>query len=97
MECNVGSTEQSVRISAGAAAVIAALAVPLPRTARIGLLVFGIAELVTGATRYCPVKQLLGMNDCEDAARIEYERQWDRGEVPPAAVPVEAGTAPANI
>jgi hypothetical protein len=64
--CNVGRTEQKVRLVAGTALLAAAAFAPMSRGWRIGLAAFGIAELVTGATRYCPVSQLLGVNTCRE-------------------------------
>ena len=62
--CNVGRTEQKIRIGAGAALVAAAAFAPLSRGWRIALGALGAAELITGTTRYCPASQALGINTC---------------------------------
>ena len=62
--CNVGRTEQKLRWAAGAALLGAAAFAPLSRGWRIGLGVLGVAEIITGTTRYCPASQLLGINTC---------------------------------
>jgi hypothetical protein len=64
--CNVGLTEQKFRIAAGTALIATAAFAPLSRGWRIGLAAFGIAELITGATRYCPVSRAFGINTCRD-------------------------------
>jgi hypothetical protein len=62
--CNVGRAEQKFRLGAGAVLLAAAAFAPLSRGWRIGLAALGAAELTTGAMRYCPVSQLLGINTC---------------------------------
>lgn len=64
--CNVGYTEQKIRIGVGTALLAAAAFAPVSRGWRIGLGVFGAAEILTGALRYCPVSQLVGVNTCSD-------------------------------
>jgi hypothetical protein len=63
--CNVGRTEQKVRLVAGTAMLAAAAFAPVSSGWKIGLAVLGAAELITGATRYCPVSQALGINTCQ--------------------------------
>ncbi len=62
MRQNVGGWDRNTRWILGSAAAIAALAAPLPKWWRIGLLSFATTELVTAATRYCPVNHALGVN-----------------------------------
>ncbi|PTX92351.1 DUF2892 domain-containing protein [Opitutus sp. ER46] len=64
LPCNVGRTEQKVRIVAGSVMIAAAFAAPLPSRWRTLLGVFGAMELATGAVRYCPVSHALGINTC---------------------------------
>ncbi len=64
--CNVGRTEQTFRLVAGGALLAAAAMAPVSRGWRIGFAVLGVAEIVTGAMRYCPVNQALGINTCRD-------------------------------
>jgi hypothetical protein len=63
---NVGRTEQKFRLIAGTAMLAAAAFAPVSRGWSMGLAVLGAAELITGATRYCPVSQALGINTCRD-------------------------------
>ncbi|WP_274365090.1 YgaP family membrane protein [Paenibacillus thermotolerans] len=58
MECNVGKTEQALRIAVGASIVMAGLYYKK----WWGLL--GLAPIVTGATRYCPANAVLGIDNC---------------------------------
>lgn len=64
--CNVGRTEKKFRLGAGTALLAAAAFAPVSRGWRIGFAVVGIAELVTGAIRYCPVNQAFGIDTCRD-------------------------------
>lgn len=64
--CNVGRTEQKFRIVTGGALLAIAAFAPLGRGWRIGLAVLGAAELATGAMRYCPINQALGINTCRE-------------------------------
>lgn len=58
MNCNVGKTEQAIRITVGAAIVGWGLC----SKSWLGLL--GLAPIITGVTRYCPANAVLGMNNC---------------------------------
>ncbi len=62
LPCNVGRTEQKIRIAAGSAMVAAAMLAPLGRTTRVALGLLGAMELVTGSTRYCPLWQAIGVD-----------------------------------
>jgi hypothetical protein len=62
--CNVGPADQKMRLGAGATLLAAAALAPVGRNARIALGAIGVAALLTGATRYCPVSQALGINTC---------------------------------
>ncbi len=59
MKCNVGRTEQIIRISVGAIILL------------LGLYfknwwgIIGLAPIVTGAIRYCPVNAALNINTCK--------------------------------
>lgn len=64
--CNVGRTEQTFRLVAGGALLAAAAMAPVSRGWRIGFAVLGVAEIVTGAMRYCPINQALGINTCRN-------------------------------
>jgi hypothetical protein len=60
--CNIGSTEQKIRLATGGALVIAAAFAPVSRGWRIGLAAFGASQLVTGAMSYCPLWHALGID-----------------------------------
>jgi hypothetical protein len=62
MTSNVGGWDRNTRWVLGAGALIAAVAAPLPRGWKFGLLSFAATELLTAATQYCPVNRALGIN-----------------------------------
>lgn len=62
LPCNVGRTEQKIRVAAGTAMLAAAIFAPLGRTTRVTLGILGAMELVTGSTRYCPLWQAIGVD-----------------------------------
>ena len=64
--CNVGRTEQQFRLGAGTALLAAAVFAPVSRGWKMGFLILGATELITGSTRYCPISQALGINTCGD-------------------------------
>ncbi|MBA2939740.1 DUF2892 domain-containing protein [Paenibacillus sp. CGMCC 1.16610] len=59
MQCNVGKTEQVLRIAIGSAIVVAGTYYKK----WWGLI--GIAPIVTGTTRYCPLNAVLGISNCK--------------------------------
>lgn len=61
MKCNVGKTEQIIRISAGAGIILLGIGFK----SWWGLI--GLAPLLTGATRYCPANTVLGIDNCKKA------------------------------
>ena len=60
--CNVGLTDQKIRMIGGAALLGAAAFAPLSRNWRIALGACGAFELITGAMRYCPVWHAVGVD-----------------------------------
>jgi hypothetical protein len=62
--CNVGRTEQKIRLVTGGALAAAAFIAPVSRSWRILFGALAAAEIVTGAMRYCPLSQALGVNTC---------------------------------
>ncbi len=59
MKTNVGGIDRILRVTVGAALVVAAT------TGVIGLWGYiGIVPVLTGLFRFCPVYPLLGMNTC---------------------------------
>lgn len=69
LPCNVGRTDQMIRLSVGAALVTAAATAPVSRGWRIAMAAVGAAELITGVLRYCPVSQAFGVNTCRGDER----------------------------
>ncbi|MFE5322829.1 DUF2892 domain-containing protein [Paenibacillus sp. NPDC056579] len=65
MKCNVGRTEQAIRIAVGSGIVAAGIV----NKSWWGLL--GVAPIITGATRYCPLNAALGMNHCKDSKETD--------------------------
>lgn len=61
-EKNIGPRERIARLSVGALA-FSLLLLTSSRVAQGVLGVVGIAGLTTGATRYCPLNQALGINN----------------------------------
>ena len=59
MRCNVGRTEQAIRVAVG----VCILLTGLYRKKWWGLI--GLAPIFTGATRYCPANALLGIDRCK--------------------------------
>ncbi|MEB3103772.1 YgaP family membrane protein [Ferviditalea candida] len=59
MKCNVGKTEQVIRITIGIIIVF----VGLYYRSWWGLI--GLAPIITGATRYCPANAILGIQNCK--------------------------------
>ncbi len=59
MKTNVGGIDRILRVTAGAALIVAAA------TGTIGVWGYiGIVPVLTGLFRFCPVYPLLGMNTC---------------------------------
>lgn len=58
MKCNVGKTEQTVRIVTGIVIVLLGLYFK----SWWGLI--GLAPIITGSIRYCPVSDALGISTC---------------------------------
>lgn len=62
LPCNVGISEQMIRMGTGAGFLIAAAFAPLNKQWRIGMASLGAMELITGALGYCPVWHVMGIN-----------------------------------
>ncbi len=58
MKCNVGRTEQIVRILVGIGVVLAGLYF------RSWWGLIGIIPIITGSIRYCPLSDVLGISTC---------------------------------
>ncbi|MEX1029435.1 MAG: DUF2892 domain-containing protein [Paenibacillaceae bacterium] len=59
MNCNVGKTEQVIRVTAGAIIILGGL------YKRNWWGIVGLAPIITGATRYCPLNSVLGIDNCK--------------------------------
>ncbi|NFG24822.1 DUF2892 domain-containing protein [Clostridium botulinum] len=59
MKCNVGRTEQIIRIVIGISIIL------------IGLYfrnwwgIIGLVPIITGSIRYCPINDILGISTCD--------------------------------
>ena len=58
MKCNIGKTEQIVRISMGALIIIIALYF------RSWWGLIGLVPIITGLIRYCPISDVFGISTC---------------------------------
>lgn len=59
MKCNVGRTEQIIRIVVGAIILVVGFALG----SWWGII--GLLPILTGALRYCPVSDALGISTCK--------------------------------
>jgi len=59
MKCNVGKSEQAIRIGLGILIVLAGLYY----NSWWGLI--GLMPIITGIIRYCPVSDIFGVSTCE--------------------------------
>lgn len=58
MKCNVGKTEQIIRIAIGVSIVFLGIYF------RNWWGIIGIAPIITGLIRYCPISDLFGISTC---------------------------------
>lgn len=63
MKCNVGRTEQIIRIAAGTAAIILGLYF------RNWWGLIGFLPITTGFIGYCPINEILGISTCQDTKK----------------------------
>jgi hypothetical protein len=70
---NVGPRERLFRIAAGSAAVTAALLWPRGGAWRWLLGTWGVANIMTGLTRYCPSNHLLGIDNTRGEELVHFE------------------------
>jgi len=66
MNCNVGPRERIIRLASGMALGAVAAGRPMAAWKRIALGAVAAVEVITATTRYCPVNQLLGIDNCPD-------------------------------
>lgn len=60
MKCNVGRTEEIIRI------VIGILIVLIGLYFRNWWGIIGLLPIITGLIRYCPISDILGISTCDD-------------------------------
>jgi len=59
MKCNVGRTEQIIRIMVGILIILIGLYL------RSWWGIIGLIPIITGSIRYCPISNLLGVSTCD--------------------------------
>ena len=73
MKYNVGPREQLFRITIGAAAILGAVLIPKLGRWRWFLGSWGLANIATGLTRYCPSNQLTGIDNTEGKEFVHFD------------------------
>jgi len=66
MTCNVGPRERIIRLASGMAIGTAAAGRQMALWKRLALGAVAVAQIVTATTRYCPVNQLFGIDNCPE-------------------------------
>jgi hypothetical protein len=74
MKHNVGPREQLFRIIIGSAALLGAAMVPKLRRWRWLLGTWGLANITTGLTRYCPSNQLTGIDNTKGNEFVHFDQ-----------------------
>ncbi len=69
MKCNVGKTEQLIRIGAG----VGLITIGYCYRKWWGLL--GILPVITGSARYCPVNEAMGISTCHEEGTVESQTE----------------------
>lgn len=73
MKQNVGPREQVFRISIGSAAFVGAALLPQLRGWRWLLGAWGLANIATGLTRYCPSNELTGIDNTKGNELVHFD------------------------
>ena len=73
MKQNVGPREQLFRIGIGSAALAAAALLPKLRTWRWMLGAWGLANIATAITRYCPSNTLTGIDNTNGNEFVHFD------------------------
>ena len=83
MKQNVGPREQLFRITIGSAALISAALLPKLRGWRWLLATWGLANVTTALTRYCPSNQLTGIDNTQGNELVHFDEslQGFRGRI----------------
>ncbi len=71
MKCNVGKTDQMVRLVLGVILLGAAFFSGVEGTLKYILIVAGIIALGTGLLKFCALYTLLGMSTCDTEEKSE--------------------------
>lgn len=66
MKCNVGLTEQKLRVLAGMAIIGVGAYYNMKALAAVGII-----PILTGILRYCPVNEAIGYNGCTEHHRVQ--------------------------
>jgi len=66
MTCNVGPRERIIRLATGMALGAVAAGRQMSPWKRIALGAVAAFEVITATARYCPVSQLLGIDNCPE-------------------------------
>jgi hypothetical protein len=64
MECNVGRRESQLRVAGGIILAVISAFAPIPRPVKFALRAWGLAQISSGFTRYCPSNALFKINNC---------------------------------
>ena len=83
MKQNVGPREQLFRVVVGSVALTGAALLPKLRGWRWVLGAWGMANIATGLTRYCPSNQLTGIDNTEGNEFVHFDEslQGLRGRI----------------
>jgi hypothetical protein len=73
MKQNVGPRERVFRISIGSAALVGAVLLPQLRGWRWLLGAWGLANIATALTRYCPSNQLTGIDNTRGSEFVHFD------------------------
>ncbi len=86
MKCNVGPRERIARFAIGAGTGIAALTVPMSTWKRVALGAVAAAEITTAAVRYCPVNQVIGVDNCPEGEEMKHAERDAIAEIRGAGI-----------
>lgn len=83
MKQNVGPREQLLRIGVGSLALAGAALLPKLRSWRWLIGAWGLANLASGLTRYCPSNQLTGIDNTQGKELVHFDEslQGFRGRI----------------
>jgi hypothetical protein len=73
MKHNVGPGEQLFRIGIGSAALVVAVLLPKLHRWRWLLGAWGLANITTAVTRYCPSNELVGIDNTQGSELVHFD------------------------